>query len=212
LNTTSTISKASNDEIAFNISNLAKYRPDVFGSKPEEHKTISTESRYPLVHPTTVSAIPIVPAYDSPSEKYHKLIDYKENIMVSTPPVLSAAHQCLDISEEHISTTTKYEEQISNSSIQHYGNIYVQVNCVYIEHSHKVVGSDFKLKVKSLEITIGSLKDRLSDIVCLSSSKQKIFFEGIEIIGNSKPLSHYKITSGSVLKLEIMNQTSNARD
>merc|ERR1719284_621401 len=194
--TTKTTSKASNDEIAFNISNLAKFRPDVFGSKPEEHETISTESRYPSTHPTTVSARPVVLAYDSPLEKNQKSIDHKENdINAPTPPAPTFTHRCLKTLEQHIPTTTKANEQISNSSLRHHGNIYVQVNCIYTNHSHKVDGPVFKLKIQSLETTINSLKDKLSDMVCLSSSKQKIFFQGIEILRDSESLAHYKITS-----------------
>merc|ERR1712066_468688 len=147
-------SKASDDEIAFNISNLAKYTTELFGSK---HNKVSRDITNKTEKPKTLGI-----------NSFNNFNDTLTSYSVEKAKKI--------ITKSQLSEHQSIKVQLINPSDEN-----KKVQMVNVE-------------IRSLNVTIGSLKDRITDIIGLNVTEQKVFLESVGILDDNKSLDFYKVT------------------
>jgi splicing factor 3A subunit 1 len=204
--------KASDDEIAFNISNLAQHRPDIFAPKSNEkpplHSTKLTKSN-PLYTQTSSeysntikksSLQELSNQHDSLNNADTLSINRRETTVFSKQPQPDSNFE----NDYHVKKNKRKKNEMttdSSSLMKSFGSQLVKVHCV-IPKAKTFYEKFLELHIQSLEIKVASLKDRLMEITSLSTSKQKISIPGMGVLLDENYLSSYNIHPGTLLLLE----------
>lgn len=86
---------------------------------------------------------------------------------------------------------------------QHPGQSKVHVLCAEVEGYDNLKGQLLAVEVGSLRDTIGSLKDRLADVLGVPANKQRISREGLGFLRDELSLAHYNVTPEVQLQLGV---------
>merc|ERR1719359_431347 len=179
--------KASDDEITFNIAKLAKHRPDIFGTKQEEieQKEISTSRNLGPMDEKT---------YSNHKTTQNVLIPQVGTLLklILSDRSVPASHI-----EQHCYKKTQDEMQSQDCN----GYITILDECSNCMMDNEIISQRYDIRIQSFKNTVLELKDRLMDMIDIKASKQKITMQGIGILEDYRSLSSYKIESGAVLRL-----------
>merc|ERR1711976_579711 len=206
-------STASDDEIAFNIQNLAQNRPDIFGSTHHEKPPsllsnvtaeVETQSEH-IIHcysKMNCESLKPISTKDQVLNTYYEApcgncIDNVVSTDQLLPNHLNKNNSFCDVFKSKKMTISK-----PNSLLKCSGTQLVRVHCEIPQSDTTFCGNNLEIHIQSLEIKVVSLKDRIMEIIGISSSKQKISMPGIGVLLDNNSLSSYNFEPGSVLLLE----------
>merc|ERR1712217_363491 len=78
----------------------------------------------------------------------------------------------------------------------------IKVKFTKHQNSDNLIGDKFEIPIQSFDISVASLKDRLTELVGITSIKQKITIERVGIVKDDCSLSSYKVESGMLVHIE----------
>ncbi len=79
----------------------------------------------------------------------------------------------------------------------------VHVLCAEVEGYDNLRGQLLAVEVSSLRDTIGSLKERLADVLDVAANKQRISREGLGFLRDELSLAHYNVSPDVQLQLGV---------
>jgi splicing factor 3A subunit 1 len=170
--------KASDEEIAFNILNLAKHRPDMFGLLGDEimkeKNTVfkNTSRKNTIIKTQKVTVSPKKTNTSSPSSLHSK----KEN----------------DVTESETTFLLKYP-----------GPRMIHVQYTNESSTEKSFSKTLNVQVQSLKVSIRVLRGWICEIIGLDSQNLKISAPIIGFLPDEKTLASLNIRPNSVLQLVV---------
>merc|ERR1712039_82533 len=204
---------APDTEIASNILNLAKHRPDIFGSVQggESSKTIYDTESENFYHPKNktrpnyiTSIQEHVQKSPQPSHLDKSSLTHFYHTMSKSSNTKNRERKTIikHLCKPHIiKTNQKNDNTVAREISSKYSGPQLIHICIIPPHKNRETGYSLILNVQSLEITVKSLKDRLTEMINFSIPKQELTVEGIGVLKDQNSLAFYNIEPKTVLKL-----------
>lgn len=230
--------QASHEDVAANVLNLAKNRPDIFGSTDAEvSKAVAAElsqRRPPQVTApppppvtTTVPMTALPPALSRalPPKAMSPAIPLpSQQTLKAVPPPPPAPRMAEDkrpgspVQEE----TEPEPKKLKVGSIElddeiefleaHPGSAVIKILCPKVEGNEDLTGQTLQINVDSLKDNILDLKRAITPLVGeLAQNKQKLSTPGLGFLKDTATLAYYNLKDGSTIMLTLKERGGGKR-
>ena len=209
--------QASHEDVAANVLNLARNRPDIFGSSDDEmSKAINAELRKsrqmsiqgggsmvppppPAVVPPPPPAVgaPNVGKAESPQLKHQKRREPEPEPEHEPEPEPEPEPKKLKVGEVELDEEFEF-------LAAHPGRATIKVVCPAVDGQTGLNGQTLEVEVESLSDKIVDLKRAIKPLAGdLPQNKQKLSTPGLGFLKDTASLAYYNLRNGSVVTLSI---------